>query len=128
MTSCLRILLVENEFLLRLDAEDIVLELGHELVGWAASAKGAVAEAERTRPDVVLMDIQLDGQGDGIDAAREIRDRFGIASLFLTACAAAEIRERALPARPLGYLPKPLSPPHLASALDQLHHGSAAAH
>ena len=74
----LRVLVVENEMLLRLAAEEIVLELGHDIVGSATSAAGAIAEAERTRPDVVLMDIQLDGEGDGVDAAREIRDRLGM--------------------------------------------------
>lgn len=113
----LRILIVENEFLLSLMAEDIVLDLGHEVVGYASSAATAVAQVERTRPDIVLMDVQLDGEGDGVDAAREIKDRLGIASLFMTGCADVETHRRALQIRPLGYLQKPLSPTDLASAL-----------
>ena len=116
----LRILVVENEMLLRHVAEEIVLELGHAIVGSANSAGAAIAEAERTRPDVVLMDIQLDGEGDGIDAALEIKDRLGIASLFVTGCVDAETRKRASAARPLDYLQKPLTLASLCAALDRL--------
>jgi len=115
----LRVLVVENEMLLRLAAEEIVLELGHDIVGRASSAQGAIAEAERTRPDVVLMDIQLDGEGDGVDAAREIRDRLGIASLFMTGRADPETHNRALSTRPLAYLGKPLTHADLDAALDR---------
>ena len=115
----LRVLVVENEMLLRLAAEEIVLELGHNIVGRASSAQGAIAEAERTRPDVVLMDIQLDGEGDGVDAAREIRDRLGIASLFMTGRADPETHNRALSTRPLAYLGKPLTHADLDAALDR---------
>ena len=116
----LRILVVENEMLLRLVAEEIVRELGHVIVGSANSAGTAIAEAERTRPDIVLMDIQLDGEGDGIDAALEIRDRLGIASLFVTGCLDAETRKRASAARPLDYLQKALTLASLCAALDRI--------
>jgi CheY-like chemotaxis protein len=122
----LRVLVVENEMLLRLVAEEIVLELGHDIVGSATSARGAIAEAERTRPDVVLMDIQLDGEGDGIDAALEIRDRLGVASLFVTGCVDLETRKRASVTGPLDYLQKPLTLANLRAALDR-HPGVAVA-
>ena len=116
----LRVLVVENEMLLRLVAEEMVLKLGHEIVGSATSAQGAITEAERTRPHIVLMDIQLDGDGDGIDAAHEIRDRLGIASIFMTGCADPETRKRACVTRPLDYLQKPLTLASLRAALDRL--------
>lgn len=116
----LRVLVVENEVLLRLLAEEMLLDLGHEIVAEASTAQRAIAEADRMRPDIVLMDIQLDGPGDGIDAAREIRNRFGIASLFMTGCADPDTRRRALLTRPLGYLAKPLSLTDLDEALHRL--------
>ena len=116
----LRVLVVENEMLLRLVAEEMVLKLGHEIVGSATSAQGAITEAERTRPHIVLMDIQLDGDGDGIDAAHEIRDRLGIASIFMTGCADPETRKRACVTRPLDYLQKPLTLASLCAALDRV--------
>lgn len=112
----LRVLVVENEMLLRLTAEDLLEELGHEIVGWASRAGGAVAEAERAQPDVVLMDIQLDGSGDGIEAAHEIRNRFGIASVFMTGMSDKETYQRAVTAKPVAYLRKPLSLPDLKTA------------
>ena len=114
----LRVLVVENEMLLKIVAEELLVELGHEPAASASTAEGAVAEAERTRPDVVLMDIQLDGTGDGIDAAHKIRDRLNIVSLFATGDANAETRKRALMTRPLGYLLKPLTLNKLKAALD----------
>lgn len=113
----LRVLVVENELLLRLVVEEMLVDLGHEIVGWAASAQGAIAEAERTRPDIVLMDIQLDGGGDGIEAAREIRNQLGTPSVFMTGCTDVETHKRALLTRPLAYLAKPLSFTDLEEAL-----------
>lgn len=118
--SSLRVLVVENDVLLRLTAEDMLLGLGHEIVGWANRARMAIAEAERTLPDVVLMDIQLDGPRDGIDAAREIRNRFGISSLFMTGAADSDTYRRALTAHPVAYVRKPLLLLDLKSALDPL--------
>jgi CheY-like chemotaxis protein len=122
----LRILVVENEGLLRLAAEEMLLELGHEVVGWANRARTAIAEADRTRPDLVLMDIQLDGPRDGVDAAHEIKERFGIASLFVTGTMDEATYQRALATQPLGYLRKPLQLPDLQSALAPLGHGRTA--
>jgi len=116
----LRVLVVENEPLLRLDAEDALQDLGHDVVGWAGCVRIAITEAERTHPDVVLMDIQLDGPGDGIDAAHEIRNRFGIPSLFVTGSSGGETYQRALAAQPLGYLRKPLVLSDLQRALAPL--------
>ncbi|MGD9805864.1 MAG: response regulator [Hyphomicrobiaceae bacterium] len=118
--SRLRVLVVENEVLLQLEMEDMLSELGHEIVGWASRARTAIAETERTRPDVVLMDIQLDGPRDGIEAAHEIRERFGITSLFMTGSNDSDTYRRALATRPLGYLRKPFMLSDLRSALKPL--------
>lgn len=116
----LRVLVVENEPLLRHAAEEMLLELGHEIVGSASRARTAIADVDRMRPDVVLMDIQLDGSRDGVDTAREIRDRFGIASVFVTGAMDEATCQRAHAARPLGYLRKPLQLPALQAALAPL--------
>jgi len=116
----LRVLIVENEMLLQLVAEDMLEELGHEVVGWASRASSAIAETEKVRPDCVLMDIQLDGSRDGIEAARLIKERFGIQSLFMTGSNDEDTYRRALKAKPLGYLKKPLWLPDVQSALASL--------
>jgi DNA-binding NarL/FixJ family response regulator len=76
-----------------------------------------VAGAERLRPDVVLMDIGLDGPGDGAEAAQIIRERFDIPSLFISAGSDREKRQRAMASRPLAYLSKPLAAAELKAAL-----------
>jgi two-component system, response regulator PdtaR len=95
-------------------------DLGHTIAGSARSAQRAFAEAERTRPDIVLMDIELEGPEDGIHAALQIRNRFGIPSLFMTGSTAPNTYKRALLAQPLAYLAKPVSLPRLGEALSHL--------
>ena len=81
----LRILIVEDEFFIALDVEEQAKALGHIVVGTAITADEAIAMAEKEKPDVVLMDIRLIGEKDGIAAAREIQSQFGIQSIFVTA-------------------------------------------
>jgi len=115
----LRVLVVENEMWLRIDAEETLLDLGHDVVGWASRARTAIAEARRVRPDFVLMDIQLDGARDGIETARIIRDTYGIPSLFVTGSTDAALQKRAMETQPLGYLQKPIVRSELRSALER---------
>lgn len=113
----LRLLLVENDELLREVFEDMLVVLGHEIVGRVSTASAAIAEAERKLPDVVLMDVKLDGPGDGVDAAYAIKNRLGIHSLFLTGMTDSATRARAVMAGPIGYLEKPVAIRELATAL-----------
>lgn len=78
MNSSLKILIVEDEFFIALDTEEQAKILGHTVVGTAVNADEAVKIAGETNPDIVLMDIRLSGDRDGIAAATEIRKRFGI--------------------------------------------------
>jgi two-component system, response regulator PdtaR len=121
----LRILIVENTILVRLAVEEMLANLGHDRVGWAATVPRAIAEAERLRPDLVLMDIQLDDNGDGIEAARAIRERFNIPSLFMTGGIDHEKWQRAMATEPVGYLQKPFLQSGLAAALENFTPASA---
>ena len=94
--------------------------LGHVVVAVAVSADQAVTLAERERPDVVLMDIRLNGSRDGIDAAEEIRRRLGIGSIFVTANTDPQTRRRAEAVQPLGFLEKPLTEQRLRLGLSKL--------
>ena len=73
--------------------------------------------AQTLLPDVVLMDVRLAQGSDGVEAAQEIRARFNIRSLFVTANVDAQTRLRAASADPLGFLEKPVTPPGLRQAL-----------
>jgi CheY-like chemotaxis protein len=113
-----RILIVEDEMFVALDIEAAVIKAGHRVVGFAGTAERAVAMADEMRPDLVLMDIRLPGKSDGVDAAIEIRQRFDIPSLIISAYSDTETRERARPARALGFIPKPFDHALLALALN----------
>ena len=116
----LRVLIVEDEFYISLHTRGLLQALGHVVVAVAVTADQAVNIAERERPDVVLMDIRLTGSRDGIDAADEISDRFGIASIFVTANADRETRRRAEAVQPLGFLEKPLTEQRLRLGLSKV--------
>ena len=113
-----RILIVEDEMFVALDIEAAVIKAGHTVVGFAGTAERAVTMADEMRPDLVLMDIRLPGERDGVDAAIEIRQRFDIPCLIISAYSDTETRERARPARALGFIPKPFDHALLALALN----------
>jgi two-component system, response regulator PdtaR len=118
--SSLRVLIVEDEFFISLDTKQLLETLGHVVVAIAVSADEAVKIAEREYPDVVLMDIRLIGARDGIDAAEEIRKRFGIGSIFITANTDPQTRQRAMATQPLGFLEKPLNEHRLRVVLSTI--------
>jgi two-component system, response regulator PdtaR len=116
----LRVLIVEDEFFISLHIKQLVQTLGHSVVAIAVSADEAVNIAEIEQPDVVLMDIRLIGPRDGIDAAEEIRRRFGIDSIFVTANTDPQTRQRAQAVQPLGFLEKPLTEQRLRLGLSRI--------
>ena len=109
-------LIVEDEFLVAMDAENALRDAGLEVVGVAATFEEAVDLGERMLPDVVLMDIRLASARDGVEAAIEMRRRFGIPSLFTSANHDEATMTRAEPARPVAWLPKPYTPEALVRA------------
>ena len=102
-----RILIVEDEPIVAADLSAHLKRLHYQPVGRAASGAQAIALADELRPDLVLMDIQLEGDMDGVDAAAAIRQRFHIPSLFLSAYSEPATIERAKAAEPFGYILKP---------------------
>jgi two-component system, response regulator PdtaR len=119
-TRSLRVLVVEDEFFISLHIRDLLETLGHTVVAIAVSAEEAVAIASTECPDVVLMDIRLIGPRDGIDAADEIRRRFGIGSIFVTANTDPDTRKKAQAAQPIAFLEKPLTEHRLRLGLGGL--------
>jgi len=113
-----RILIVEDESVVARDHGDRLEELGYTVAGTAASAAEALAKADELRPDLALVDIRLQGNGDGIMAAGELRRRFGIPTIFLTALADEETLERARQTEPLGYLIKPFQDRELRATIE----------
>jgi PAS domain S-box-containing protein len=109
---------VEDEAIV---ARDIVHQLerfGHHVVADTPLGEEAVEVAARLLPDLVLMDIQLAGTMDGIDAAQIIRRNSAIPVVFLTAFATDNVLQRAKQASPFGYLIKPFDPHQLETAIE----------
>jgi two-component system, response regulator PdtaR len=113
-----RILIVEDEMFVAMDIELVVGRAGHQAVGFAGTAERAIALAGELDPDLILMDIRLRGERDGVDAAIEIRQRFDIPSLIISAFSDAQTRERAGPAQVLGFISKPFDRARLEIALN----------
>lgn len=114
-----RILVVEDEALIALGVSAVLREFGYDVCGVARTASDAVDAAGRERPDLALVDIGLKGGPDGVEAARQMRERYGVQTVFLTANSDAATRRRAALADPLGYILKPYSVEGLRQALEQ---------
>ena len=115
--SNLRVLIVEDEWLVAMEIEAAMLDAGYTVVGIAASAKEAISLAEETSPHVATMDVRLNGRRDGVDTALELRKRFGLRCLFVSAFSDAELKSRAEAANPLGWLQKPIAATDVVLAL-----------
>ena len=113
------ILLVEDDFLVGMEMETGLQEAGYDVAGIAVTAEEAVELAGRHRPDLIVMDIRLAGERDGVDAALEIHRTLGIRSLFASAHGDARIRARAEPARPFGWVAKPYRVETLLKAIGE---------
>lgn len=113
-----RILIVEDEAVTAMDLAAELRGLGYDVCGMEDTADGAVAAAEREKPALVLMDIRLGDNGDGVEAARRIASRHDAAVVFLTAHSDEETLARALGVSPYGYIVKPFRARELKLAVE----------
>src|SRR3954470_17930065 len=110
-------MIVEDELIVADDLEDQLRKLHYDVVGIAASGDEAITLAGDKRPDIVLMDIQLQGTMTGTEAARIIQRNTGAAIIFVTAFPAVFIRDPMQMTPPGICLGKPFSPVQLRAAL-----------
>ena len=113
-----RILIVEDEKIISLDLRRRLEKFGYEVAGLAANAEDALELARELQPDLILMDIMLAGDTDGIEAAKVIRERLHIPVIFLTAYADERTLTRAKEAEPFGYILKPFKERELYTTID----------
>jgi PAS domain S-box-containing protein len=112
-----RIMVVEDEQITAADIDDMLTALGYSVIAAVASGEEALRKAAEDPPDLVLMDIRLKGKCDGIETALQLRQRFDIPVIYLTAHADQETLNRAKLAEPLGYLVKPFQEADLQASL-----------
>ncbi|EGB13987.1 response regulator receiver sensor hybrid histidine kinase [Pseudodesulfovibrio mercurii] len=113
-----KILVVEDDALAQLDIRLALERAGYDVIGMTGSGEEALALADRLAPDIVLMDILLEGGMDGLEAAGEMRTRFDIPVIYLTVVVDEETLHWAKVTGPFGYLVKPVDHYELRSAIE----------
>lgn len=116
----LRLMIVENDRVTARDLEATLRRRGFVVSGIAYSAAQALDLLDGEKPDLVLLDIQLDHDEDGINLAQTLREQHGIPSIFVTGYSEEAIIERARRARPAAFLRKPFSDAELAVCLESV--------
>jgi len=113
-----KILIVEDEAIIAMEIESQLQGLGYEVTSIVDTGEKAIEKAEADKPDLMLMDIRIKGEMDGIDAAEIIRNRFGIPVIFSTAYLDESRIERAKITMPFGYVLKPIQERDLKVTLE----------
>jgi len=116
------VLIVEDESIVAMELEHQLAKLGCSVLGPAATAQAAVKICEDGVPDLVLMDIRIQGGKDGVETAQVLRQRYNIPVIFLTALADEITMRRAKLAAPASYLLKPVREDELKAAVELAFH------
>lgn len=118
MKQSARILIAEDENIIARDIAATLKLIGYDVVGFARDGRKILAVARELKPDLILMDIMLDGNSSGIEAAEEVRTHLDIPVVFLTALADDETLKRAKVTEPFGYIIKPFDARMLYSSIE----------
>jgi diguanylate cyclase (GGDEF)-like protein/PAS domain S-box-containing protein len=113
-----QILVVEDEKIVARNIQERLKSFGYAVSGVASSGEEAIRKADKLQPDLVLMDIMLKGEMDGVQAATEIRERFHIPVIYLTAFADEYTLQRASITEPFGYILKPFEERELHTIIE----------
>ena len=113
-----RILIVEDEAIVAEDLENLIIDFGYEMVGSVVGADDAIQQAIEHKPDLILMDIVLKGNKNGIDAANEIKDTLKIPIIFLTAYSDLKLIEEAKNTEPYAFIVKPFQDKQVIASIE----------
>jgi CheY-like chemotaxis protein len=114
-----KILIVEDEIIVAMSLRRSLQSGGYDVCGLSVTGEEALQDTAEHRPDVVLMDIHLPGEMDGIEAAQTIREQFATPIIFMTGYSEKVNDERVKQVHPAAYLTKPVQPRQLAEAIDR---------
>lgn len=114
----INVLIIEDEFTIALDIEVRLKKMGFGVVGIADNADKAIRLADEEAPDIILLDIFLEGSKDGVEIAKQINNELSIPFIFLTANADEATFKNALNVLPYGYILKPFKDIDLKHAID----------
>ncbi len=113
-----RIMVVDDEAIISMQLKEHLTAMGYDVVGTGSSGKEAVELSDKLHPDLILMDIVMSGEKDGIDAAEIIQENSNIPVIFITAFGEEHFLERAKVLEPYGYIMKPLRKQEIKSAIE----------
>ena len=113
-----QILIVEDEPIVSRDIQHTIVSFGYEVAATASSGEEAVRKAVERMPDLILMDIVLKGEMDGVEAAACIQARRNVPVVYMSAHSDVELLDRAKMACPYGYVNKPFTDRELAMAIE----------
>lgn len=113
-----RILIVEDESILAMLIKGKLQSSGYEIADWVDRGEDAIKSANEFLPDLILMDIVLKGEMDGIEASKQIRNSLDIPIIYLTAYSDDEVLKRARITEPYGYLIKPFREDELKANIE----------
>lgn len=102
-----KILVVEDESIIALDIKNMLIHLGYTVPAVLNCGRDAIQMSKEIRPDLVLMDINIKGDMDGVEAAKRIFLQFNIPVIYITAYSDKKTLKRAVKSNPYGYIPKP---------------------
>lgn len=114
----IKILVVEDSSIVALDIQHSLQNLGYEVIGIASSGEEALKKVRKTLPDLILMDIKIDGKYDGIETAARIKENHDIPIIYLTAYSDQDTLTRAKITEPLGYIIKPFEEQELHTVIE----------
>lgn len=113
-----QILVVEDESITALDIQRTLQDMGYDVPCTVASGEEAIEKTRENKPDLVLMDIILAGQMNGIEAAEQIRSRFNIPVVYVSASADKEMLEKAKKTESIELILKPFDEEQLKNAIE----------
>ncbi len=113
-----RILIVEDDAIIAMDMEQILTRKGYDVVGRVDRGEKVISAVEEKKPDIVLMDINIKGNIDGIAVAKELLDELELKVIYVTAYSDINMKERAFETEPIGYLVKPLRESELVAMIE----------
>jgi CheY-like chemotaxis protein len=117
VVKSLRVLIVEDEWLIAMDLAETLRQAGHDVVAIAADSDEALSAAHATAPELVLMDLRLANGSSGVEAARRLRDETKLRCIFVSANLDEATLRRLESLEPLGFVAKPILPARLKQAM-----------
>jgi len=118
----MRVLIVEDDLIISLVLDRMVHQLGHELVAKVTKGEKAIEIVQKELPDIILMDIRLAGELDGIETMQEIQKKQHIPVIYITGNNDKRNRERAKHTNYIDFLIKPVTAEQLQQCFVEIHH------